>query len=389
MKRTRSPGNKTKDTETEKAAPDPRALDPSLPLLCVFSLQSFFLYFLWLLERRHRAGRPAKGRGHRETQISVFVLPRPSWPFLFFLKIITESFREKIDKAAAVIAALGKERDSFRATSQEEIAKTEASLKDLTVSSNRVAALADALEPLETFAKWCDYATATSSTDFDTDLANARGEIRNFLKHAGEHDLSHVLLEHLRNLDRLFGRVNHHAGFFITGANNFAAENPEHAHTALNTIWNVGDCRDMLEADRVETAQKLKEQRKKEDVQLRQHEEDIASWTARRDDYIKLALAAMPDVTPLLPELTKARLEAAPGVDCQICSERLGWPSDAVLLGRDNCHLAVMVKCCCQYVGESCARRLLEAPPGAKPKCPFCRAEPLEVDGSVNRITFV
>jgi hypothetical protein len=76
--------------------------------------------------------------------------------------------------------------------------------------------------------------------------------------------------------------------------------------------------------------------------------------------------------------------KAVSSKSCEICTQRLGWPSDRAFSGQDI-HFAVQLKCCRQFVGESCARKLKAE---LVPTCPFCRAVPIALDGSLNDILF-
>jgi hypothetical protein len=171
---------------------------------------------------------------------------------------------------------------------------------------------------------------------------------------------------------------------FVNATRTFCAERPDlkkNIGRTLDKVEHLCDTQENLYDSAQLTLNTLKEEGAEK---LKSFDQRIAECAAQRDTLTKKALAILPDISPLLPEITRERLAAAPGCDCPICTERLCWPSDAALLGRDNCHLAVMVKCCAQFVGESCVRRLLFV---EKPKCPFCRAT-LVVDGSLNKVVF-
>ena len=114
----------------------------------------------------------------------------------------------------------------------------------------------------------------------------------------------------------------------------------------------------------------------KEEERLEAIDGKIALFQEKHNDLSKEVSGSAHDVMPM--PLATLRL------NCAMCDLRLSWLSDAALFGSQNLHLAVMFKCCCEFVGESCARRVFSP---SNPKCPLCR-ETLIVDGSVNKVDF-
>lgn len=295
----------------------------------------------------------------------------------------TESLRLQLDKVSTLIQELTRERDAFLTTSKKEVEEASAEVDKLAPLTRRADALYDALQPLDAFLGFWTFAATVDSASFLSRIKNAREAIKSTLKH--ESAFINGYKERLVDLETILS--NHWFGveLFIDGTQAFYAQRPgltQNAADVLEEVEYLCETRNDLYA---KAKQELLELREKEEASLKSFDQRIAEWAAKRDALTKKALAVLPDISPLLPEITRERLAAAPGCDCPICTERLCWPSDATLLGRENCHLAVMFKCCAQFVGESCARRLLLA--GEKPKCPFCRAA-LVVDGSVNKVVF-
>jgi hypothetical protein len=272
------------------------------------------------------------------------------------------------------IAILTQEHDEHVAKSSEAIAKADAQVRERASAALRFDALADALTPLEAFCEWMSYIQTDKGAAFFRQLKTAANEMSKAV--AGE-ILGPTNYENIVNLHAAFDVVSPTGiSFLVDRGANYAK--------STETIARIKKSRERVHSF-LEGAELFAKMLKEKDEKTRKHlDEELALWTAKRAELVQQALAAIPNCTVLLPEITREALAAVPGTDCVICMQRLNWPSDAVLMGRESCHLAVILKCCCQFIGESCARQLKKA---ASPKCPFCRAQPLNIDGSMNGVT--
>jgi hypothetical protein len=328
--------------------------------------------------------RSAKRPGDKEpSEAKVQEAPDPRTPSTFpNLSVLTqgkiEILGQQLEKVSASLISLTKGRDKYLAEVTDAIENERKCALALTPEARRTEALSDALAPLRDFSRWIDFALTMDTPEFKKAIQLAQKEIKSYREHKGD-------IEDLENVSNLFGEMELRAAFFIDGMSDFLAKR-EYTPCTLGILEAVDERREELCSavnDANETVRLLEE---KKEVELKFIDQQIDKASEHKKNIINQALATMPDnFSLLLPEITKQRLATLPGHDCTICTVRLSWPSDAALLGPENCHLAVMLKCCCQFVGESCARRLLSQP---QAKCPFCRKAPLVVDGSINKVTF-
>ncbi len=250
------------------------------------------------------------------------------------------------------------ERVELVATFEKKVAELRAEIDKYATACNRLRALADSLRPFSALFEVIELLQDHSRAEL---LAHTQ-RIRSDAAQLPEH---HVTIGVLQSI------VTHLSDPIVI-------EQASHANgTMPQTIFERVVKVEVVLMQKERALVVLQEEYQK---LLLEYDTRVTHYTEQRAELIQAAITSDPTIQTLMPTFNLVHLEDAAGPTCTICEERLGWPSDRALLGSaaNRVHYAVQAKCCHQFVGESCARKLT--------RCPFCRAEPIAFDGSVNGI---
>lgn len=323
---------------------------------------------------------PAPAPGTSSLTPAVFgvrVCLRASTNGSFFLA----TFEAELTEATATIGDAKRRQEALDSTFHMRRQEMQLSVATLEARNSRLVGLIDALDPVRDCIGWLVAHYHADGIFFISKVEDALDRVELSLRH----DADAALVDQLAPLRTTLASLLANKSMVCKIIKRIEGLPELSAIPGFDFYDNVDKACSVVYNRLTDTRRQAAELEEEHARAVRDIDATITQATTKRNAAIQQAMAMAPSLPALLPILNVERLEATPGRDCPICMVRLGWPNDRVFLGdAHDIHFAVQLKCCRQFVGESCARILLSAEDA---KCPFCRTAPLALDGGLNDIT--